>query len=131
MKAKWLNRNLIVMPIWYCLCLTEKQYFGAMKHCGVTDSEPSLWAEQRTGARACFAIDKAKKRVCFVCLNESGDEEPLQVAALLMHEAVHIWQRYSRDLGSHYDVHSDEFEAYSIQQIAQQLMYAYIDMKGL
>lgn len=43
--------------------------------------------------------------------------------ALLTHEAVHIWQAAKEAMGE--DAPSCEFEAYSIQRIAQDLFYEY------
>lgn len=51
-------------------------------------------------------------------------KDPLAVAALLVHEAVHIWQKHAEIIGSHND-HGDEEEAYAIQAIAAGLMYEY------
>jgi hypothetical protein len=49
----------------------------------------------------------------------------LQVAALLVHEAVHVWQLFRESIGEHGP--SKEFEAYSIQAISQRLMERYRD----
>jgi hypothetical protein len=46
-----------------------------------------------------------------------------QVYALLVHEAVHIWQDVKHRIGE--DNPSSEFEAYAIQNISQELMLAY------
>ena len=49
----------------------------------------------------------------------------VQIAALLCHEAVHIWQQ-ARDIMGEKSP-SSEFEAYSIQRIAQDLMEQYCE----
>lgn len=46
-----------------------------------------------------------------------------QVHALLVHEAVHLWQDARRVLGEKEP--SAEFEAYAVQSISQRLMEAY------
>ncbi|ELW84528.1 MULTISPECIES: hypothetical protein [Acinetobacter] len=47
----------------------------------------------------------------------------IQVHSLLLHEAVHIWQRIKLRMGE--SDPSKEFEAYSIQRIAQDLFAMY------
>ena len=49
----------------------------------------------------------------------------LKIAALLVHEAVHVFQYHCEYLGE--TAPSKEFEAYSIQFIAQALMQKYAD----
>lgn len=46
-----------------------------------------------------------------------------QVHAMLLHEAVHVWQHIRERMGE--DTPSSEFEAYSIQRIAQDLFVMY------
>jgi hypothetical protein len=48
------------------------------------------------------------------------DNDPIETAALLVHEAVHIWQFMLDVIGER--VPSSEFQAYGIQAIAQELM---------
>ncbi|MDQ8953485.1 hypothetical protein RFH42_10990 [Acinetobacter rudis] len=54
-----------------------------------------------------------------------GDVERsiIQIHSLLLHEAVHIWQRVRTLMGETNP--SSEFEAYSIQRIAQDLFAMY------
>ena len=49
--------------------------------------------------------------------------------ALLVHEAVHVWQAFCEDIGEKSP--SDEFEAYSIQSISYELMTAYANKTSL
>lgn len=127
----WCNRNVMELPFFYCLVLTERQYLQETKRLGVSDPGLSVWARRHEGAEAFLCRDKEGKLCCIVSLNETVPSEPIQTATLLMHEAVHIWQHYEASLGYIENVYSKEFEAWSIQYIAQQLLYAYVDMKGL
>lgn len=56
---------------------------------------------------------------CIVQLGEVADRSLLQVHSLLLHEAVHVWQRVKALMGGKEP--SIEFEAYSIQRIALDL----------
>lgn len=56
---------------------------------------------------------------CIVQLGDVAERPLLQVYGLLLHEAVHIWQRIKVLMGEKEP--SIEFEAYSIQRIAQDL----------
>ncbi|HEE6574468.1 UNVERIFIED_CONTAM: hypothetical protein KWE62_17950 [Acinetobacter baumannii] len=54
-----------------------------------------------------------------VQIGDTEDKDQIQVYGLLLHEAVHIWQIVKRRMGERDP--SVEFEAYSIQAIAQDL----------
>lgn len=58
-----------------------------------------------------------------VQLGECDNRSIHQIHGLLLHEAVHIWQRLRTVMGE--DEPSKEFEAYSVQRIAQDLFYAF------
>lgn len=54
-----------------------------------------------------------------VQIGDTSDKDQIQVYGLLLHEAVHVWQIVKRRMGE--SEPSVEFEAYSIQAIAQDL----------
>ena len=60
---------------------------------------------------------------CIVQLGETEDKSLISIHGLLLHEAVHIWQRTKHLMGEKEP--SIEFEAYSIQRIAQDLFDMY------
>ena len=69
-----------------------------------------------------FLTLKNKHHAAIVCIGNTRGKSREQIHALLTHEAVHLWRRIKEDLGE--DNPNHEFEAYSIQAIAQNLMIA-------
>jgi len=78
------------------------------------DSDKFL--SMKTGAQVDY-YDNGK--YCIVQLSEVADRNLLQIHSLLLHEAVHVWQRVKALMGEKEP--SIEFEAYSIQRIALDL----------
>jgi len=58
-----------------------------------------------------------------VQLGDTSERNPIEVYGLLLHEAVHVWQKVRKLMGEKEP--SSEFEAYSIQAIAQDLFEMY------
>jgi hypothetical protein len=124
---KWANVTLVTSPYCYALCLSEKTYLKEMRRLKVKDPEP--WLSDQATACCHFRVnDKTATRLCIVCLrppeNKAGRA---QVKGVLVHEAVHIWQRCIAVIGEHSP--SDEFMAYSIQQISEELFKLYMEQK--
>ncbi len=123
---KWLNRELIVGP-YLTLCLSQEEFDEVSKH---LKAPPSPWLVSGKGATTHTFISKdaegggtAPGLACVVCIGGAEGQDPIGVACLLVHEAVHVWQRFCDEIGE--DKASKELEAYSIQWIAQQLMYEF------
>ena len=58
-----------------------------------------------------------------MCIAVTGNRLPVEVAGLLVHEAVHVWQEYADRIGETHP--GREQEAYAIQAISQELMTEY------
>ena len=124
-KAKWLSRSLIVGP-YFALCTSEAEFKATMKHMKVLDGAYPKWlTTPQSDATTHFFDTNGGQLAAVVCIRVPDSVTSIQVAALLVHEAVHIWQRYCSWIGE--DSPSDEFEAYSIQHIAQEFMTAYAE----
>ena len=54
-----------------------------------------------------------------VQIGDTSKRISVEIHGLLLHESVHVWQRIRQRMGEHNP--STEFEAYSIQAIAQDL----------
>ena len=119
----WLSQDTgMPLGMAWCLCLTDKAYQVARKQLAkegksVSDMFPD------DGAQCQFIYVEGKLTDCIVCMCERKD--PIENAIYLVHEAVHIWQRYCKEIGEEHP--SEEFEAYTIQNITHRLFHAYHD----
>ncbi len=123
MKPKWLSWHLVPCPD-YALCLTDAQFRAKLKELGVTDDLVFTSKDAST-----HTFEKGRDVTCIVTLRDNPEFSGIQVAAILVHEAVHVWQTVRSMMGE--EAPSSEFEAYSIQSIAQGLMGEYARLKGL
>lgn len=127
-KPHWLDRSLITGP-YLALCLSAEEYERALAHCRVPKGSRDPWmANEHSDAQIHYLENPERKFICIVTLRVRPGATGIQIAALLMHEAVHVWQVFCERIGENEP--SKEFEAYSIQSIAQTLMQAYADRSG-
>lgn len=122
---RWLDRGLMFSPIYYGLCLDDKSFQKELKRLKI--NEPVRFIKNDHSDATVHFFETDNKVSAIVCLGKTKGKTSMQINALLLHEAVHIWQEIRLSIGEKSP--SSEFEAYSIQAIAQNLMYAYDDMK--
>lgn len=122
MKLKWLDRPLISGPH-LVLCLSDKSFQAAVKHLQCPKPLQFLGDDRSSGSVHTLE-NKSGSTVSIVSLH-APDASPIEIAGILVHEAVHVWQDYCRTIGE--DEPSVEFEAYSIQTISQRLMVSYVE----
>ena len=127
-KAQWLGRSLITGP-YLCLCTTEKDYHAVMDYLKVPAHQRRPWVGKRANATTHLLENQDHGSAAVVCLGDVSRRSPVDVAALLVHEAVHVWQAFCEDIGEKSP--SGEFEAYSIQSIFYELMTAYTNKTSL
>lgn len=121
----WLDRNLIRAPLYYGLCTTEAMFRRELKrHNVLRDRWPNFILNGHSDATTHYFTQK-NETCAIVCIRARSENTGIQIAALLVHEAVHIWQEVKTLIGE--SSPSLEFEAYSIQAIAQELMEAYVE----
>lgn len=123
MKPLWLDRNLVQSPCFLTLCASPATFAHVLKHLKVPQDQTPAFVSGGKSATVHFFESPEHNLCAVVCISPNATVEPIQVAALLVHEAVHVWQAIREDLGEKDP--SSEFEAYSIQSIAQGLMYEY------
>lgn len=128
MGGQWLSRNLIRSPVHYALCLSPRQFEEELKSLKVPKNQwPSFLANEHCGATTHF-IEFRGKPVAIVCLKQDKKRTEWEVLGLLVHEAVHIWQFIKENIGEKEP--SSEFEAYSVQWVSQELMWAWNHWRG-
>jgi hypothetical protein len=121
-RPLWLDRHLITGPV-LVLCLTEAAFGVVMRDCKIPRNDWGPWIQEGANATMHSLTDSVGEMVCAVCLQTNDKVVATQIAGLLVHEAVHVWQKWRESIGEKEP--SKEFEAYGIQQISQRLMHAY------
>lgn len=119
----WAHRTLVTSPYHYGLCTSKKQFNAEMKYLKIPKRERPVFLPKGKDAAVQFFQSAPGIECAIVCLGSTKGRPFVEVAGLLVHEAVHIWQWFREGLNENNP--SSEFEAYSIQSIAVQLMHLY------
>ena len=120
---KWCDRDLWQCRCAYGLCLNQKDFERELKRMNIPTSQWPAWVSPNADASTHFFEHPDGHKAAIVCLSDrkmSG----VSTAAVLVHEAVHIWQEHKAAVGEQKP--GDESEAYAIQAISQRLMEAYV-----
>ena len=118
----WLDRTLI-RGDFLCLCTTEAEFLKELKRTKSPAPWPK-WIEDDAFATTHYIVTGKGNRATIVCMTDKK-MDGIPAASLLVHEAVHVVQEYFRHIGE--DQPSIEMQAYAIQEVAAQLMFAYAD----
>ena len=120
----WLNKTLIEGD-YLGVCTNEADYYRTLRYLKVPMSDWGSWLSSGALATTHF-LDSAKgNRATVVCIPVNPETDGIDVATLLVHEAVHVVQEYFRWIGE--DNPGNEIEAYAIQNVSASLMRAYRD----
>jgi hypothetical protein len=118
MKTRWLDRRIAAPGPYLALCLSEQEFRAAIDHLKVkTDAE---WIATSQSDATAHMFTTPNGLTVIVCIRRSEGRNPVEVAGILVHEAVHAWQAYADHIGERNP--GIEQEAYAIQSIAQELM---------
>jgi hypothetical protein len=120
LKPRWLDRRIACPGPYLALCLSADEFGAAMRHLKVTSDAPWIKNGHSNATAHYFDAPDGRGLVCIVCIAGWEARTPIEVAGLLVHEAVHAWQAYARQIGENNP--GDEQEAYAVQSIAQELM---------
>ena len=120
-KTNWLDRRIAAPGPYMCLRLSEEEYLAEMRK--LKFKVPPTWVTPGADATVHHFEQTDGDHMAVVCLNVTPDRTAIEIAGLLVHEAVHIWQEYADGIGETHP--GREQEAYAIQSIAQELMAEY------
>jgi hypothetical protein len=115
---RWLDRRIAAAGPFLTLCLSEQEFYHALSKIKVADRP--AWVNPGAHATTHHMRNSAGDATCIVCLNDWHDRSGIEIAGLLIHEAVHVWQEYCDMIGE--TTPGREQEAYAVQAIAQELM---------
>lgn len=119
-KIKWLDRRIACPGPYLALSLNQAEFDVAMRHC----RQPAGTSYTRgRAARVHFLSNDSGDLVAVVALGDVSGRSAVEIAGLLVHEAVHVWQEYCDVIGERNP--GREQEAYAVQAIAQELMAEY------
>ena len=120
-EYKWLDRRVAKPGSYLALCLTKEELQDAYR--GLT---PEYLEFPESGATAfSFRHARTNETCSIVALSDSAQKSlnSIEIAGMLVHEAVHVWQYYAEKMGEMKP--GDEQEAYAIQAISQELLAEY------
>lgn len=121
MKTKWLDRRVAAPGPYLALVLSQGEFDAAMKACK-QPTGPYL-STPRADATAHTFNNAKGETVVVVALGDTSKRSGVEIAGLLVHEAVHVWQEHCANIGERRC--GVEQEAYGIQGISQELMAEY------
>jgi len=122
-NINWCERISYPLP-YHCLVESQKQFDQILKKLNAPVGNP--FVSSGSDATTHTLQNEKGETVCIVGLCFKN-QEIKQILALLVHEAVHIFQEHKREMGE--KICGDEFEAYAIQKISQNLFYEFFKNK--
>jgi hypothetical protein len=128
-KARWLDRG-VVYGLKITLCTTKEIFEAEYKRLTHRNYMPNDMAWAGGKGRACvhkFDEREGVDTCCVVCIDvatlAAQGRSGIEIVALLAHEAVHVKQELMDYIGE--TKPSAEFEAYTVQNIVQNLLEEY------
>lgn len=125
-RIKWLDRRIAHPGPHLALCLSEKEFQAACKHLRCKNAPP--WISTPHSDATSHYFDGDRGLTVVVCIRGWEGRTPVEVAGLLVHEAVHVWQEYAQQIGELSP--GREQEAYAVQAISQELMAEFSRLIG-
>jgi hypothetical protein len=109
-------------PVPYILVLNEGEWNKVCKRLGV-GRMPFLKAGGKSEAHATTHMFESAEGGTIAVVSMVPSDDVLVDYALIVHEAVHVWQAICEEIGE--TSPSSEFEAYSVQSICYNLFTIY------
>ena len=127
MKPTWLDRRVAAPGPYLTLVMSQDEFDAALRHFKMPLGTPYL-LNARADATVHFFDNRSGDSVAVVALGDTTGRSGVEIAGLLVHEAVHIWQTHRENIGETHP--GREQEAYAVQGIAQELMAEYARRLG-
>jgi hypothetical protein len=121
--SKYLDNVAIRLQVKYALCLDNKSFRRKLKELKISDD--LHFVNSKADATVHWFENPDDVCCALVCIDNYKGRDPIGIAGLLLHEAVHIWQHHKEVVPEGHT--NDELEATSIQKIAQELMWSYVE----
>lgn len=127
MAINWLDRCLVEAPFHYTLVTTERKYHKVLDRLNVPRNERPAFIKTSWSNATAHSFTSNGKLTFVICVSGTEEHTTAQVYALLVHEAVHMWQEARARIGE--IAPSQEFEAYAIQALSQRLFEEYAQQR--
>ena len=125
---KYIYQTLMTCSYSIALCIDEKAFEKELRRLRVPGRDWPLFVTGKSDATVHYFENATSGLIAIVCIRRRKGISLIQMHALMVHEAVHIWQAHREAIGEKKP--GDESEAYAIQNISQALMQAYQDFTG-
>lgn len=122
--TKWLNPTLLTCDH-VGICFNDRDFQRELRRMKVPSHNWGSWLTEGALATTHHLTSEKGSRASIVCTPIRPEWEGVEVATLLVHEAVHVVQEYFDWIGE--SQVGKETQAYAIQSVSAQLMRAYRD----
>lgn len=122
-KLEWFGWGWLSAPLRYTLCTTEEEFNSEMDRLKLVIGRPNWTKAGHATTHTLENVDEGV--VCIVCIEATADRSYNEHVALLVHEAVHIFQYMCKEWGEKKP--SKEFQAYGIQRISLDLIHDFAE----
>ena len=124
--VNWCDRTMFYFPDYYCLVSTPALFEQELKRMGLPERDWPPYTNTPTANGTLWELQTPEgKTAMIVTIKGWEDKDPIDVAGLIVHEATHIKQHVLRRMQEKEP--SAEFEAYMMQNIAQNLMQCFVE----
>lgn len=122
--TRWLNPALLTCDH-VGICFNDRDFQRELRRLKVPSHNWGSWLTEGALATTHHLTSEKGSRASIVCTPIRPEWEGVEVATLLVHEAVHVVQEYFDWIGEAQV--GKETQAYAIQSVSAQLMRAYRD----
>lgn len=122
-KSQWLDRSLFISPYYYKLCLTEKDFHKELKSLKISKKDWPVFTKGLGYAKIHEFTSDTGGMCAIIACTPKPDLEDIEIYAVLVHEAQHLWRWIKEEIGENKP--SAEFEAYAMQSITSNLFRSY------